>query len=180
MRGLISLLMGAHSLMLSSHVIFQKISAELSQEIVKFIRGEEKEAYKSILAGLAESRKVRGGFVQKRPLDKQIAWLVQSLKLKTGELVADQILQIWLLKAKTDMLTSFLDKLEIEHDGEGSVEGDLPDQLDADKLKEAVEEMIEKHSEEEVKIYLTLFQAQRADGWTELQSLIDADERLSF
>ena len=78
------------------------------------------------------------------------------------------------------MLTSFLDKLEIEHDGEGSVEGDLPDQLDAEKLKEAVEEMIEKNSEEEVKIYLTLFQAQRPDGWTELQSLIDADERLSF
>ena len=100
--------------MLSSHVIFQKISAELSQEIVKFIRGEEKVAYKSLLAGLAESRKVRVVFVQKRPLDKQIAWLVQSLKLKTGELVADQILQIWLLKAKTDMLTSFLDKLEIE------------------------------------------------------------------
>ena len=98
MRGLISLLMGANSLMLSSHVIFQKISAELSQEIVKFIRGEEKEAYKSILAGLAESRKVRVVFVQKRPLDMQIAWLVQSLKLKTGELVADQILQIWLLK----------------------------------------------------------------------------------
>ena len=96
MRGLISSLMGAHLLMLSSHVIFQKISAELSQEIVKFIRGEEKEAYKSILAGLAESRKVRVVFVQKRPLDKQIAWLVQSLKLKTGELVADQILQIWL------------------------------------------------------------------------------------
>ena len=120
--------------MLASNVIFQKISEDLSQEIVKFIRGEEKEAYKSILAGLAESRRVRTVFVQKRPVEKQILWMVQSLKLKTGELVADQVLQIWLLKAKTDMLTSFLDKLGIEHDGEGSVEGDLPNELDGAKL----------------------------------------------
>ena len=116
MRRLISSLIGASSVMLASNVIFQKISEDLSQEIVKFIRGEEKEAYKSILAGLAESRRVRTVFVQKRPVEKQILWMVQSLKLKTGELVADQVLQIWLLKAKTDMLTSFLDKLGIEHD----------------------------------------------------------------
>ena len=180
MRRLISSLIGASSVMLASNVIFQKISEDLSQEIVKFIRGEEKEAYKSILAGLAESRRVRTVFVQKRPVEKQISWLVQSLKLKTGELVADQVLQIWLLKAKTDMLTSFLDKLGIEHDGEGSVEGDLPNELDGDKLKEGVEGLIEKYGEEEVRIYLALFQAQKTGGWPELHSLIDSDERLSF
>lgn len=180
MRRLISSLIGASSVMLASNFIFQKISEDLSQEIVKFIRGEEKEAYKSILAGLAESRRVRTVFVQKRPVEKQISWLVQSLKLKTGELVADQVLQIWLLKAKTDMLTSFLDKLGIEHDGEGSVEGDLPNELDGAKLKEAVEGLIEKYGEEEVRIYLALFQAQKTGGWPELNSLIDSDERLSF
>jgi hypothetical protein len=106
--------------------------------------------------------------------------MLQSLKLKTGILVADQVLQIWLLKAKTKMLIGFLDKLGIEHDGEGSVEGDLPESLDADKLKAAVDEMIEKNTEEEVIVYLTLFQAQKADGWAELTALIDSDERLTF
>jgi hypothetical protein len=65
-------------------------------------------------------------------------------------------------------------------DGEGSVEGDLPEILDADKLKAAVDEMIEKNTEEEVIVYLTLFQAQKADGWAELTALIDSDERLTF
>lgn len=166
--------------MISSNVIFQKISEELSQNIIKFIKGDEKEAYKSVLASLAESRKVRTVFVQKRPVEKQISWMLQSLKLKTGILVADQVLQIWLLKAKTQMLIGFLDKLGIEHDGEGSVEGDLPESLDADKLKAAVDEMIEKNTEEEVIVYLTLFQAQKADGWAELTALIDSDERLTF
>ena len=47
----------------------------------------------------------------------------------------------------------------------GSVEGDLPNELDGAKLKEAVEGLIEKYGEEEVRIYLALFQAQKTvDG----------------
>ena len=106
--------------------------------------------------------------------------MIGNLKLKTSSEIADQALQMWLLKAKKDMLIGFLDQLGIEHDGEGSVEGDLPEKLDKNKLKKAVDEMLESHAEEEVKIYLHLFQSQRSGGWNELNELIDSDERLSF
>ena len=106
--------------------------------------------------------------------------MISNLKLKTSSEIADQVLQVWLLKAKMDMLIGFLDQLGIEHDGEGSVEGDLPEKLDKKKLQKAVDEMLEAHSEEEVKVYLNLFQSQRSGGWNELNELIESDERLSF
>ena len=170
----------AHSRMLQSNVIFQRISEELSLQIFQYLKGEEKEAYKSVLASLAQNRNLRPIFIQKKPIDKQISWMIDNLKLKTSSEIADQALQVWLLKAKKDMLIGFLDQLGIEHDGEGSVEGDLPEKLDKNKLKKAVDEMLESHAEEEVKIYLYLFQSQRSGGWNELNELIDSDERLSF
>ena len=166
--------------MLQSNVIFQRISDKLSLQIFQYLKGEEKEAYKSVLTSLAQSRNLRPIFIQKKPIDKQISWIIANLKLKTSSEIADQVLQVWLLKAKKDMLIGFLDQLGIEHDGEGSVEGDLPEKLDKEKLKKAVDEMLESHSEEEVKIYLHLFQSQRSGGWNELNELISSDEQLCF
>ena len=170
----------AHFRMLQSNLIFQRISKDISLQIIQYLKGEEKEAYKSVLAGLAQSRNLRTIFIQKKPIDKQISWIIDNLKLKTSNEIADQVFQVWLLKAKKDMLIGFLDQLGIEHDGEGSVEGDLPEKLDKKKLTKAVEEMLEKRSEEEVKIYPHLFQSQRSGGWNELNELIGSDERLSF
>ncbi len=166
--------------MLQSNVIFQHISEELSLQIIQYLKADEKEAYKSVLASLAQSRNLRPIFIQKKPIDKQISWMISNLKLKTSSEIADQVLQVWLLKAKMDMLIGFLDQLGIKHDGEGSVEGDLPEKLDKKKLQKAVDEMLEAHSEEEVKVYLNLFQSQRSGGWNELNELIESDERLSF
>ena len=143
--------------MLQSNVIFQHISEELSLQIIQYLKADEKEAYKSVLASLAQSRNLRPIFIQKKPIDKQISWMISNLKLKSSSEIADQVLQVWLLKAKMDMLIGFLDQLGIEHDGEGSVEGDLPEKLDKKKLQKAVDEMLEAHSEEEVKVYLNLF-----------------------
>ena len=66
-----------------------------------------------------------------------------------------------------------------EHDGEGSV-NDIPEELDADKTKEAVGALCEKHPAEEVAVYLHMFQLQRADGWPELAAAIEADERVKL
>lgn len=167
--------------MLPSHQIIQRVPQPVVEEILNYMRNEERDVYKSALATLASGRKLRPVFIQKRPLDKQLVWMTDSLKLKTGDSVAEQLLQVWLLKAKKDMLIGFLDKMGIEHDGEGSVD-ELPEELDAEKLKVAVDALLESESDrpEAVKIYLHLFQSQRAGGWDSLGELLEKDERLAL
>lgn len=165
--------------MLASYQIFQKVPAATSEEILRHMRDEERDVYKSALATLAVGRKLRAVFIQKRPLDKQIGWMVQSLSMKGGDSVAEQLLQVWLLKAKKDMLVAFLDEVGIEHDGDGSVD-DLPEEFDEAKLEAGIDKILSEHPADAVKIYLHLFQSQRPGGWEQLGKRLEEDGRLAF
>ncbi|MCP4848804.1 MAG: hypothetical protein GY899_12755 [Verrucomicrobiaceae bacterium] len=165
--------------MFPSHLLFQRISDDLVSAIVHYLRNEEREVYKSTLATLATERRLRPVFIQKRPLEAQLSWMKESLKLKSAESIADQVLQVWLLKSKKDMVIGFLEALGIEHDGDGSVE-ELPEEMDGEKLNVVVEKMIELNSADEVKLYLHMFQGQRPGGWEQLGKLLEEDERLKL
>ena len=76
------------------------------------------------------------------------------------------------------MLTSFLEKLEIEHE-EGMVD-DLPETMSDEKLNGAVDMLLEKYALELVAVYLTAFYASNEDRWDNLDSLLADDERLQL
>ena len=90
-----------------------------------------------------------------------------------------QVLQLWLLKGHQSLLIGFLDGLGIKHDGEGAAD-DLPDDLDAKKLKKTVSDLLKKHDPEIVTIYLHIFQLQRSEGWEEISKLIESTPELQF
>ena len=69
--------------------------------------------------------------------------------------------------------------MEIEHDGEGSI-NDLPEELDADKLKATVDGLLEDNDKDKVILYLIVFQNQTPDGWSTLAELLEKDERLQW
>ena len=68
----------------------------------------------------------------------------------------------------------------IEHDGEGSVEGTLPEVLDDDKLKATIEALLDAHDAKLVTLYLTVFNLQTTNGWNNLEGLLESDERLTL
>lgn len=159
--------------------IFQQITPDFADSILRFFRESEREIYKTTLSSLAIQKKLRPVFVQKKPAREQIAWLVKMLKLRTSDAVGEHLLQVWLLKSQSPMLIKFLDDMGIEHDGEGAVE-DLPKTIDAGKLKAAVDGLLAEHPPEKVTLYLHVFQQQESEGWPELESLLAEDERLTL
>ena len=68
----------------------------------------------------------------------------------------------------------------IEHDGEGSVEGTLPEVLDDEKLKATIEALLGAHDAKLVTLYLTVFNLQTANGWDNLEGLLESDDRLTL
>lgn len=164
---------------MKAYQIFQHISPELATEIFSYLRREEKETFQGLVASLAEQRKLRPIFVLKKTPADQVSWLCKTAQLKFADGVDEHVLQIWLLKQQRALLIDFLDAMGIEHDGEGSVDN-LPDSLDADKLKSTAELLLENHPEEIVKIYLHVFQLQRQGGWPTLGELLENDDRLCF
>lgn len=165
---------------MTAYQIFQKMSPDLGQGIAGWLRDAEKDVFRTAISSLAQQRKLRPVFVTRKTKPEQAAWLVDQLKMRGNEAVAENLLQIWLMKGRSEMLVMFLDAIGISHDGKGGVDGDLPATLDADKVKAGAATLLEKFPEGEVAVYLNLFQLQQPGGWPEVTAAIDADARLKI
>jgi hypothetical protein len=76
------------------------------------------------------------------------------------------------------LLGDFLDALGIEHK-EGAVD-DLPKTIDDDKLKAAVQIILEKHPAEKAAVYLNAFAEMNEVDWPNLKTALDAEPRLQL
>ncbi len=163
--------------MKQAYELFQEMKPETALSLFRYLRDEQREVYKATVNSLAKERKLRPVFIQRKSLPDQIEWMLKNVKLRGGAEVAAQILQLWLLKAQTPVLTEFLDGLGIPHDGEGAAD-DIPDELDAKKVKSTVAALVKKHDPEVVAIYLNIFQTQKEGGWPELEAVIEGTPAL--
>jgi len=164
----------------NAYQIYQEINPSLISEIFNWIRDHERQLYKTALANLAASRNLRPIFVEKKSVPDQIAFLHKTLKLRTSDTIGEHLLQVWFMKEKKELLIAFCDGMGIEHDGEGSVEGSLPEALDDQKLQSTIEALLSEHDALVVSLYLRIFNLQTASGWENLAQILDQDQRLSL
>ena len=161
------------------HEIFDRCSPELANEIFSHLLDHERAVYKAAVRNLATQRKLRPVFVERKPKRERHQWMQQALSRKTADDLAAQVFQIWLLGAERDMICRFLDALSISHDGKGVFE-DLPAEPSKEALEKAISELLEKHRNEVVSVYLNVFQAMDEKGWKALEALLESDPRLGL
>jgi hypothetical protein len=164
---------------MKAYEIFQGMTPETAASVFQYLRDEQREVYTASLSSLAGNRKLRPVFVQRKPAADQIAWLSKNISLRGSDEIAEHVIQLWLMKAHQELLVQFLDGVGIEHDGEGAAE-DLPEELDAKKLKSTVTKLLKDHDPELVRVYLHVFQLQRPEGWAALNELIAETPELQF
>ena len=165
---------------MKAYEIYQEIAPSIVEEMCQWLRGNEKELYNTALASLAANRKLRPIFVQRKQPKDQAVWLHKTLKLRTSDTVGEHLFQVWFMKGKQDILKAFCDGMGIEHDGEGQVEGDLPESLDAEKLKTTINTLLAGHEAPLVTVYLRVFNLQTQSGWESLTEALAKDERLKL
>lgn len=164
--------------MLAAHEIFGFMSPALATEIVDQLHTSDKEAYRALMASVAQARHVRPVFLARKPRAEQHKALVESLTKPWLETAALTTLQNWLTKHQTAMLTDFLDSLGIKHD-KGVVE-ELPKEMPDEKLKPAVEGLLSKYPHEKVAVYLRAFNSLNQANWPNLDKMLESDPRLQL
>ncbi len=165
---------------MTSYNIFQRADTETVAQILDWLRNQERGLYRAAINELSGLKKLRPQFVKQKPVAQQFEWLKKMLSWKPSETIGDHLLQVWLVRKQEGMLVDFLDTLGIEHNGHGMVDGDLPDSLDAEKLGPAVTALFDKNPAGVVSVYLQMFQNQTPEGWSELQTILDAEPRFSL
>jgi hypothetical protein len=162
--------------MMSSHELFGFMSPALASEILDGTAASDKETYRAISAAVAESRKLRPVFFEKKPRSERNAAILEALAKPRLEPTAEMLLRQWLLKNNKSLLVDFLNEAGIPHK-EGVID-DMPEKIDPSKLKAGVEKILANHPKERVIIYLTVFYRGNKENAAELGEMLEKDERL--
>jgi hypothetical protein len=164
--------------MLTSHELIGFMSPALANDILNFTFESDKPAYKATMAAVAEARKLRPVFLERQPRAARQTMMLAALARPNLEGASAALLRAWLVKKHAALLIDFLDALNIPHDN-GVVE-DLPGEMSDEKLKPAIEKILEKHPHEVVAVYLNAFNDMNAAHWPNLKTILESDARLQL
>jgi hypothetical protein len=164
--------------MMTAHELFGFMSPKMASEIVEWTFEEDKPTYKAALQGVATVKKVRPVFLQRQPRAQRDAAMISAFGRPALEQAAGAILRNWLTKSKTGLLTDFLDGLGLEH--EKGVLENLPDGVEDEKLRAAINSILEKHPQEYVAVYLNAFNSMNETSWSNLDEMLRNDDRLQL
>jgi hypothetical protein len=163
-----------------AHELYAAADPVLVTEMLDWFRANDRNVYKSAVATLAGNRKLRPVFIQKKPLPDQYAWIHKTLKLNATDTIGEHLLQAYLMSAQQSMLGMFCDGMGIPHDGKGSVVGDLPKNLDRERLDATIERLVDIFEPKLLTLYLRCFNLQVPGGWKDLSEKLESDERLKL
>ena len=164
--------------MLTSHELLGFMSPPLALDILTYAYETDKPLYRATLGAVADARKLRPVFLERQPRPQRHAAMLASLSRPALELVAGNLLRVWLLKKHKQMLADFLDALGIPHQ-EGVVE-DLPAEMDEAKIRAAVDVLLGKYPPEVVAVYLHAFNDMNLASWANLKTMLESDPRLEL
>jgi hypothetical protein len=163
--------------MLTPNEILAHMSPDSAQQLFSFLMEKDKPLYKATIDSLAQQRKLRPVFIERKPRNERHTWMKEALGRKQNEGVAAHLLQIWLIGAHKQILCDFLDALGIAHDENGTID-ELPPAPAREALSAAVDTLLTKHDPTVVAIYLHAFQALDNEGWSTLEAVLREDTRL--
>ena len=165
---------------MKAHELYTAVDPAFVTQILDWFRANDKNVYRSAVATLATNRKLRPVFIEKKSMAEQYAWIQKTLKLKACDTIGEHLLQAYLMAGQQSLLAMFCDGMGIPHDGKGSVVGDLPKGLDAERLNTTVDRIIDIFEPRLVAVYLHCFNMQKPEGWPTLTAKLESDERLTL
>ena len=163
-----------------SHEIFQRISPALAAEILTYLHTNDRPIYKAATQGLANQRRLRPVFIERKPPVERHQWMKSALSRPISDALAAHVIQAWLLGAHKEMLCEFLAALEIEHGEDGTVE-QLPPAPAKEKIASAVDRLLSSYPREHVAIYLHAFRDMDSEvQWPALDEILLHKPELQF
>src|SRR5689334_22677410 len=101
--------------MLTSHELLGFMSPGLALEILNYTYESDRPLYRTVLAAVAEARKLRPVFLERQPRADRHTAMIQTLTRPSLDAVTGNLVRSWLLKKYKAMLCDFLDALRVKH-----------------------------------------------------------------
>ncbi|MBW2291158.1 MAG: hypothetical protein JRG94_02480 [Deltaproteobacteria bacterium] len=149
--------------------IFAAMDPERAESFFRAIAEKAPGSFTQAVYAAATVFKSRPNFVIKQPFPKRAAMVRRALARVSSNPVAEEMLAIYYLECRKDILIEWLDALGIEHE-EGSLKEDNPVEPAADKLELTIKEFCGKDDDLDRGLLLKAFASQPVINWPVLDA----------
>lgn len=153
--------------------IFAAMSPERAEAFFERLAGKSPEMFSQAVGAAAAAFKSRPQFLMKQPFARRAAAVRQALSRVGAGPVAEEMLAIYFLECRKELLVEWLDLVGLAHE-EGTLKEDHPQPPSADRLTDHVKSFREKEADPDRELLLQAFAAQSAIDWPVLDDLLTA------
>lgn len=151
--------------------IFAAMDSEATQRFFGGLSEGSPVMFSQLMHAAAAAMKSRPAYVKKLSPDKQANAMRRALARVGADALAEEMLAVYFLECRRELLSEWLDGLGIEHE-DGALKEDAPAQPDEAKLTEFVAGFRQGDDASDRELLLRAFSAQSAIDWPALEKLL--------
>lgn len=159
-----------------SYQVFAGMAPERATALMQRLAEKAPAVFDQAVQAAAAAMKARPVYLRRQPLDKRAAAVRRALARVHANEVASEILAVYFLECRKELLVEWLDQVGLEHE-DGTLKDDLPPQPSEAKLREAIEAFRGVDADEDRELLLRAFAAQDVIEWPGLDALLEAAPR---
>jgi hypothetical protein len=154
--------------------VFSAMSAERAERFFGKLHEQSPAVFSQTVAAAANAMKARPAFLLKRPFAQQVQAVRRSLARVGGDSVAEELLAVYFLECRKELLVQWLDTAGVKHE-DGLLTEESPAQPPAKALGKSVEQFLGVDDDEDRGLLLRAFSAQGSIHWPELERLLSEE-----
>jgi hypothetical protein len=162
---------------MATHLLWKKMDPQRVHEILLSVQEGNKKLYRTTVEIMAPHIGMRPVKVLEMPKTERHAAFAQLLAKPALEELSFNLISTWLMHTQKELLSAWLDALQIPHDGSGCA-NTFPPCPDKTKLQQAVEKLLSQFEPRLVALYLRTFNEIDEVRWQPLAEILDSDKRL--
>jgi hypothetical protein len=154
-----------------SYQVFAAMAPERATQVMRTLADEVPAMFSQALHAASAAMKARPVYLQRQPFEKRADAVRRTLSRVGANDVASEILAVYFLECRKELLVEWLDLLGLEHE-EGTLKGGDPPPPADDALRSATARFRGADSDPDRELLLRAFAAQDAIEWPALDELL--------
>ena len=147
------------------------MTPEHAQQVMQALADESPAVFAQALAAASAALKARPVYLQRQPFAKRAEAVRRALSRVAANPVASEILAVYFLECRKQLLVAWLDALGLEHDG-GTLQADAPPEPPEAELRATVDKFLAIDEDPDRPLLLAAFAAQDAIEWPVLEAAL--------
>jgi hypothetical protein len=152
-----------------SYQVFGAMKPERAVTMMRRLSKESPGMFRQAVDAAAISIKARPVYMRRQPFEKRAEAVRRSLARVIANPVADELLAVYFLECRKDLLTAWRDGVCLAHE-DGTLEDDAPAEPAPEVLEKAVDEFLATDDDEDRDLLLRAFAAQQVVDWPALEA----------